>query len=539
MKKTFTININGTVFHIDDDAYEKLNDYISQINRHFSNDADASEIVEDIESRISELFLERTKGDGEVITIALVQEVIQIMGSPEAFADAKEDESDKGRVDNEYVKTKSSRTHGKKLYRDPEERVLGGVCSGLGAYFNMDPIIVRLIFIVLFFGGGSSILIYLILWIIIPKATNTAQRLEMRGEEVNINNISKTVKEESQDGKDSYQNYKTAKTYSRSRERNDDGGSIIGSIIRGILKIILVFFGIILVSIGIIAILALVISIFASNELLGISPFSHEMPQYLNLFVNSDTLSWFWFGLALTIGIPLVMLAYYGAKLIFRFKSNNPAIGASSLGLWVIGVIILFCTSIRAAGEFKHAGTSTKREIVTSKSDTLYLKLGVDEFSDSFDSDIDFNGLRIASDHGRQFLIKKPRVKIEKSDTKDFSIVIKSKARGRDIDKAQNYASSINYDVKQQDSLLTFKPWFILPDKSVWRKQEVDIVLMVPENKVIYLDNSMITVINDIKNTSHMWDGDMVGKFWIMKSEELELTQRKPAPIETPKKNKK
>jgi len=531
MKKTFTINISGTVFHIDDDAYERLNIYILQINKHFGNDADAREIVQDIESRISELFQERVKDGNEVITIDQVEEIIKIMGMPEAFADANEEEE---------IKTKIPRSQGKKLYRDPDDRVLGGVCSGLGAFFNMDPIIIRLIFVLLvFLGAGASVPIYLILWIVVPKAASTAQRLEMKGEEVNINNISKTIKEEIQDVKENYQNFRANKSYIRSRERLDDAGNVVMSVLRAILKIFVVIFGIILVSVGIFSIIALFTSLFISSEFIGISPFSHELPNYLDLFVSSDTLSWFWVGLALTIGIPLIMLAYLGTKLIFRFESNNPAIGMSSLGLWVFGIILLIIASVRGVSDFKSVSTSTKQEPLITKSDTLYLKLGADEFSDYLDSNFDFDGLRLASISGKQFLLNEPRLDIEKGESNEFGIVIKSKARGRDLDRAQNNAREINYKFTQKDSLITFQPWFMLPDKSVWHKQEVDIVLKVPENKVVFLDDKMIKIIHDIKNTSNMWDGDMGGKYWIMKSEGLELTQRKPALVETPKKLKK
>src|SRR5665647_1233722 len=340
MKKTFTINISGTVFHIDDDAYERLNYYILQINRYFGNDADAKEIVQDIESRISELFQERVKDGSEVITIEQVEEIIKIMGMPEAFADSKDE--------NEQVVTKISRSRTKKLYRDPDDRIL---------------------------GGGSSLIIYLILWIIAPKAANTAQRLEMKGEEVNINNISKTIKEEIQDVKENYQNFRASKSYIRSRERIDDAGNVAMSVLRAILKIIVVFFGIILVSIGIIAIIALFTSLFVSSEFIGITPFSNELPNYLGLFVSDGTLTWFWIGLALTLGIPLIMLAYLGTKLIFRFESNNPAIGFSSLGLWVLGIILLIFASVHGVSDFKSVSTSTKQEPVITKSDTLYLKL--------------------------------------------------------------------------------------------------------------------------------------------------------------------
>ncbi len=233
MKKTLTINISGTVFHIDDDAYERLNNYIFGINKHFGNDDDAKEIVQDIESRISELFQERVKDGSEVITISHVEDIIRIMGMPEAFANTNDEE----------IKPKTTRTKGRKLYRDPDDRVLGGVCSGLGIFFNVDPIIIRLVFVLLvFLGAGSSLIIYLILWIVVPKAANTAQRLEMKGEEVNINNISKNIKEELQDVKENYEKFRANKSYIRSRERLDDAGNIILAIIRRILKVFVVLF---------------------------------------------------------------------------------------------------------------------------------------------------------------------------------------------------------------------------------------------------------------------------------------------------------
>ncbi len=528
MKKTFTINISGTVFHIDDDAYEKLNNYIAQITRHFGHDADSREIVEDIESRISELFQERVKNGSEVITIEQVEEIITIMGMPEAFDDAKEGEA---------VKPKTTVSAGRKLYRDPDDRVLGGVCSGLGAYFNFDPVIIRLIFVLLIFVGvGSSLIIYLILWIVVPKASNTAQRLEMRGEEVNINNISKNIKEEIQDVKENYDKFRAN---GKGRERMEQAGNVLMSILRAILKIFVVIFGVILVAIGIFSIIALITSLFITNEFLGISPFSNSLPHYLDLFASGNTLFWFWTGLGLTIGIPLLVLAYLGTKLIFRFKSSNGAVGLSFLALWVIGLILLIFASVRGLSDFKSVSTSTKLEPITTKSDTLYLKLGTDEFTDYLDSNINFDGLRLASINGKQFLLNEPKLDIVKSETNDFSMVIKTKARGRDLDKAQNNAREINYKFTQQDSLLTFQPWFMMPEKSVWHKQEVELTLKVPEGKTIYLNSEIVNIFNDVKNTSDMWDGDMGGKYWTMKAEGLELTQRKQAPVVSPKKIKK
>jgi len=148
----------------------------------------------------------------------------------------------------------------------------------------------------------------------------------MKGEEVNINNISKTIKEEIQDVKENYQNFRASKSYARSRERFDDTGNVVTSVFRTILKIFVIIFGIILVSIGVFSIIALVTSLFVSSEFIGISPFNHELPNYINLFVSGDTLSWFWVGLALTIGIPLIIACLSWHKTDLPVQIKYPAV---------------------------------------------------------------------------------------------------------------------------------------------------------------------------------------------------------------------
>lgn len=528
MKKTFTINISGTVFHIDDDAHEKLNNYLIKLTRHFGNDADAKEIVQDIESRISELFSEKLKGSSEVITIDHVEEIIQTMGMPEAFTDTKEEK--------EEQKIVVPRARGKKLYRDPDHRVLGGVCSGLGAYFDIDPVFIRLIFVLLLFIGGSSVLIYLILWIVVPKARNIAQRLEMKGEEVNVNNISKSIKEEIQDVKDNYDKFRKSKTYSKGQERLSEAGDVLLSILRAALKIIVVAFGVLLVIVSIIVIIAFIISLFVTNEFIGISHFSSLYPH---LFVNGGILSWFWIGFSLIVGIPLILMTYLGLKLIFRFKSINRAVGLSFLGLWFLGIVILIGATISGVSDFKTKSTSTKQAILPTRSDTLYLKLGKDEFTDYLDTKFDMGRLRVASLNDKEFLVGIPRFTIEKSETNDYDVIIKTQARGHDLYKAQENAKEVVYKYDQLDSLVSFNPWFVIPSQSSWRLQEVNITLKLPVNKTVYLSDDMVKIINDIKNTSNTWDDDMVGKYWTMKPEGLELAQRKPATPQITKKFKK
>jgi phage shock protein PspC (stress-responsive transcriptional regulator) len=200
MKKTISINLNGMLFNIDEDAYNQLETYLKRIEAHFSGQDESSEIMNDIEARIAELLNERLGGGKKAVSLDDVEEVIKTMGNPDEFGEAGQE--DQSRQHDHY-------THRpRRIYRDPDNRVLGGVCGGMGAYMNIDPVIFRIIFVVIFFGLGIGLLIYLVLWIVIPEASTTAQKLEMRGDPVNVSNIGSFIKEEFENVKKSFKGKK-------------------------------------------------------------------------------------------------------------------------------------------------------------------------------------------------------------------------------------------------------------------------------------------------------------------------------------------
>jgi len=190
MKKTVSVNLGGFVFNIDEDAYKELQVYLSLIESHFAHDHGRQEIIDDIEARIAELFRAKTGTGKQVINIEDVQEVIKTLGKPEEMGEGESSE-----YEQEEPYTASYRTY-RRIYRDPDNRIIGGVCSGLAAYWHFDPLILRIIFIVAFLGFGVGLFIYLILWIVIPEAKTVAQKLEMRGEPVTASNIGKAVRDE-------------------------------------------------------------------------------------------------------------------------------------------------------------------------------------------------------------------------------------------------------------------------------------------------------------------------------------------------------
>lgn len=185
MKKTFTINISGIIFHIDDDAYSKLNSYLSSIKRHFNNLNGKEEVIADIESRIAEILQAKLTDNKQVIGVEDIDEVIVIMGQPSDFADDEDDSAEPSQAHHSY----------KRLYRDSENKMIGGVASGIAAYLHTDPLWIRILFIISLFTT-LGIFIYVILWIALPEAFTTTERLEMKGEKVNISNIEKSIKDE-------------------------------------------------------------------------------------------------------------------------------------------------------------------------------------------------------------------------------------------------------------------------------------------------------------------------------------------------------
>jgi phage shock protein PspC (stress-responsive transcriptional regulator) len=186
MKITVSINLGGYSFNIDEDAYAELKGYLKNLELHFAGEESSSEILSDIETRIAELFRTKITSYKQVINIGDVHQAISVMGTPEDISDN----------DGPTAREKFSSPGYHRMYRDPDHRVIGGVCSGMGAYWDIDPVIVRIIFIALALGGGLGVLVYLILYIVIPEAKTTAQKIEMKGNPVNIHNIKDSVKKE-------------------------------------------------------------------------------------------------------------------------------------------------------------------------------------------------------------------------------------------------------------------------------------------------------------------------------------------------------
>ncbi len=528
MKKTFTINISGSIFHIDEDAYEKLQRYLHMLNRHFGAAIEGQEILQDIEARISELFIEKTANKTEVITDEMVDEVILRMGKPEDFMEAEEETA--GKPEAEPLEPEVEQKIRRRLYRDGDSRVLGGVCSGMGAYFNIDPVILRIIFVVAFFlGVGSSFLIYIIMWIVVPKARTTAQKLEMKGKEANVSNIEKSIKEEMNEVGENYNKFMNSKN-EKGQTRVDRFGDVVNSGFRVVMRIVVLILGVILLVAGVASLIGFVTSMAVGHSFLHSGTWSWgwhsnvDMASLINNFVSPEAYTVSLIAISILAGIPILLILFAGTKLLFRYKTNNKLIGLGAFGVWLVALVVLIVVGVNQVSNFsKQTSQTVSQKIDCTKCKTLYLESAEDLYQSLIDREISLDRMKIATVKGKQTMLGHPRVTIEKSSSDEYSLLVKKYARGSNTEDAQKNLEQIEYNFSQKDSTLQFDPYYFLKQDARWREQEVSVILKVPEGKGVFLNSNMSDIIYDIENTENMWDGDMVGKFWVMTADGLAL----------------
>ncbi|MFC2097511.1 PspC domain-containing protein [Bacteroidota bacterium] len=533
MKKTIKININGIVFNVDEDAFDKLSKYLKSLEGHFSHSDEGKEIISDIEARIAELFQECLSPGKEVINITDVTKVLEILGQPEEFDDDDETSGQK-----ESFKESLFSIKGKRLYRDTDNRVLGGVCSGIAEYFNIDPVIVRIVIGLTFLFYLTGLLIYAILWIAIPAADTTAKKLEMKGEKVNVPNIEKKIREEYEHVKDNLKKIPSTEYYRRSRSFFERFFGGIGRIILVFFKIILAIIGVCFVIAGFSVLVGLFGGFFFSSEtfnghLWGFDSFT--LNSFLYKFADPSNVSLAMTGIALFIGIPVVAIIYAGIKMLFRFRANNRIIGASAFTFWLVGLGLLIFVGIDEGKHFSaYSQASENVQIEQVNSNTLYLELSENirikgKTYDNYDSEFfGFDDFRIISKDEGDLFLGKANFTIEQSDTDNIYIKLKKKSYGLSQDMAQNNASTTEYKISQTDSLFVFDPYFVIPKNKKWRGQELRVIMYIPVGMEIYISESMEEILSYIYTLDNNYQRYIGGKTWIMKDGGLSLKKDLP-----------
>ncbi|MCF2593253.1 PspC domain-containing protein [Bacteroides caecigallinarum] len=334
MKKTLTVNLGGTVYHIDEDAYVLLDNYLNNLKYHFRSEADADEIVKDMENRIAELFSEYISRGQQVITIENVEEVIARMGKPEEI---NAEEELNNNADNSGSATNGDEIPKRRLFRNPNDKILGGVLSGLAAYFGWDVAWTRIAVLICGIFLHGFILAYIIAWIIIPVARTATEKLQMKGEPVNMENIGKTVT----DGFEKMNDYVHS---DKPRSFVEKLGNIFFSVLGFIVKLAFVILAICcapVVMVGLIVLFALLMA--ATGVLVSVPAFFYEALPYINWDMVGTSA-----GLAVTmvvcglllIGIPVVGLIHFVLHITGKKEPMSTSMKILMILLWIVAASV-------------------------------------------------------------------------------------------------------------------------------------------------------------------------------------------------------
>lgn len=479
MNKTIDINLAGFLFHIDEEAYALLKQYLEAVETSLSDDPGKEEIMNDIEARIAELFFEKQVFKTQVINSGMVEEIITVMGGPE---DYKIDDTVNSGEKTE-AETKNTNPP-KKLYRDANDAYAGGVSSGLGYYFNIEAFWIRLAWVLLtIFTSGSFILIYFGFWLFVPKANTTSEQLEMKGHAVNLSNIGKTVRSANEN------------IQRKSASFFENAGEIIKKLIIFLVK----FFGAYLVFIAAVSILATLIAIVSIFVFKAGQNYWYDTIDAANIGISYQLIG---LPILLFVAIPMFFLGLFGMRiLINRTTKINKSLLFSLIALWILsgvslGVFLYNECNERSQEAFVHDTT----EIPFSSKDTLNIiafsdlnnvkttNLSKSNFGDDCHFSVDY------STGKKRILLHKTYLYVKPSyDNKTYLKISKS-SKGENFETARKNAEAIAYEYKLEGNKLMLFKDASTAFENEWKDQRLYVNLFIPEGMSIIANESTITM---------------------------------------------
>lgn len=486
MNKTIIININGIVFHIEEEAYDVLRSYMIDVKRHFGNTADSHEIVGDIENRIAEMFSERiVAGTKEVITMSDVQEVISQMGQVDDFEGVNQ-EDEQGY----YAEDMHTAGQQRKLMRDPDDRVFGGVCSGLGHYFGMEAKWVRLILVLLFIFGGTGFLLYIVLWIVMPLARTRADRMAMRGEAATIRNFKRSFEEEMEGLRTNFSG-----AGGNLRSGFNSAGNAIGKLFVVLAKIIGVVFIVGLFT----GLIMLLIAVASSFDILG---YNTDMAMFpLNVIDPAYRTALLICSLGVVI-IPMLALVALIIRILFNRVLIGRYTGFTMLAIWLVAIGVTAMYATRTVRDFRHEST-VMEEVKLAPSPVYYiyqndisvirLQEGNTDRATAIQQRAASRSNDFQSQQNRAFL------RIERIDSLETPYVtMEYAARGETYELAARRAGHINFSLRQDSSSLSFDSHFTVGNSELMRDQSLRLVLHVPVGTTVFIDRGMERHMRDL-----------------------------------------
>lgn len=606
MKKIININLSGRVIPIEDAAYERLQRYIESLRQYFVHEESKDEIINDIESRIAELMNDKVKKGAAAVTEADIEEIINSMGRVEDFeqADAAQGRSSaEGTTSEPFIKVAGTRG---RLYRDKTDKILGGVCSGIANYMNVDPAIIRLLFAIITFGGfgfgiliyilmwiiipardlesfvgkrlfrnpddriiggvagglaayfrketwiirlvfaaplilnilfgtlngighafdwnfvpnvfigsftGTFIIAYIILWIVLPEARSPFEKMEMRGEKVDVNSIRQNVQSWGTEVKESAQNLgQRAKEFASTRGKTFAAevsqtarpiGTSLGHILGTIFKIFFLFVA------GTFAFaLFVIVLVFTLGGMA--QPFNDFLLQG---FWQRASL---WGTLVFFLAVPMIALITWIVRRLMKVRSQNRYLGYTFSGLWILGWIslVIFVSSMVRDFRFDNR---VPEEVSVANAAISKMLVRVDEpqveYSGTFSwMNDDEKGWDLTEDTLKASAVK---IQVNPSEDSAYHVTIWRYSNGRNRNDALNRARQIVYRVSSRDSVLDLGSAYAIAKEHKFRMQRVMVEISVPVGKMIRFDNTVhkledggVRIPYNNRDWDRRWDND-------------------------------
>jgi phage shock protein PspC (stress-responsive transcriptional regulator) len=519
MDKTININLGGTLFNIDEDAFRILRDYLQALNSRFANVQGGHETVEDIELRIAEIF-QSQKGIAGAVTKENVESMIAIIGKPEDF-DTSGPESD----------TPVYTSQKKRLYRNPDDKIIGGVSSGLAAYLDTDPVLFRILFVLstIFFGVGFFI--YIGLWLALPEAKTESRKRAMYGNAYHRQGTGTYAGNLTQDGAEI--------TYTGSYNNTSKLGNAVNEVFRALGRVFYIFlrvFGIIIgvsfVLTGFLCILCFVMifvfkfpGIFSINET-GINLV--YFADFLKYIVSPASVPWIMILTSVVVLLPMIALIYWGVKMIFWFRARDGVVSLVALVVWVMCLAVLAIIGFNEGVSFAETGKSSIETVLPQTPDTIYIT------TDHKIADLKY-GKQISLPHEeysvflneeKKELYVRPYMSVDPSEDKGTRLEVRKRSTGRNEFEAVKKTEALVYNYSFKKDSLNIDEYFTIPEGRKWSADEIGLHLYIPAGTILKFDNtSRILVHTHFHNENEdylmsRWESETGN--WIMTSDGLE-----------------
>ena len=513
MNKTININLAGSFFHVDENAYAHLQKYLDAVRATLSPEDSIEEIMNDIEARIAELFSESITSNDQVITLSRIKEIIDIMGQPKDF------DPEGAAEPNAAEQYKSI----KQLFRDEENKYLGGVASGLGHYLGIDCLWIRLIWLLLFFfSSGTFFMIYILFWILVPAAKSTSDKLKMKGEPINISNIEKRVKE----GYDKFSDNMKSVDYDKYGNQVKRGSNrvveVIGNLLKGTLTVLAKLLGVLMLIFSITTLLGLAFGLFSAGSLEFWG--QADLIQYYQAVSVAQIPFWALLTIVfLAVGIPFIVLFIVGLKLLIpNLKSMGWTPKILIFALWIASILALIFFGAKHAS-FSSVTGQFQREIPLpiSKNDSLTLTMNQSLLSGrSSERDDDFK-IKMDADKNPIIVTNNVRLIVRSTQKEEGFIKVDSYADGATLDEAQDKAMQINYQIQYTDGVLELDPFLTTDLAHKYRDQHVEVIVYLPTGSVLWADHNTHSYHQNIKAYNDFLDSGYEGHYLKVMDREL------------------